>query len=291
MHSLLFSATPTDTCSTRPVARADYALRLASARLVTDGLYADALQSLTGDKTAAFVPCDLANATICPALERTNSASILALYNSRGQAATNVNVILPVPVPSGASYAVLDSKGAAVTAQLVPLSAADLHLRSSYYNYSSAAAPAASMQWLAFQASQLPAAGYAVFFIVPAAADDAVAASTHASTVVELHPTAASASSSRNLRSRKAAGSGKKGNQVRAAAVESALPLVAGDQVIGNGVLNLTISGATGCVSSWSSAGVGSLPLSQSFAWYNASVGVDDDVDGDQQASGAYIFR
>lgn len=276
-------------------ARADYALRLAAARLITDGLYTDALQALTGDKAAAFVPCDLANATICPGLERTNSASILALYNSRGQAATDVNVILPVPVPSGSSYAVLDSKGAPVMAQLVPLSAADLHLRSSYYNYSSAAAPAASMQWLAFQAPQLPAAGYAVFFIVPAAADDAVTASTHASTIVELQPTEAAAASSRSLRSRKAATKkGKRAAHPAAATgttTESSLPLVAGDQVIGNGVLNLTISGATGCVSTWTSAGVGAVPLTQSFAWYNSSVGVDDDVDGDGQASGAYIFR
>ena len=47
----------------------DYARQLAGARLGADALVGDALAALTGYAGARFVPCDLSNATICPALE------------------------------------------------------------------------------------------------------------------------------------------------------------------------------------------------------------------------------
>jgi hypothetical protein len=65
----------------------------------------------------------------------------------------------------------------------------------------------------------------------------------------------------------------------------------AADQVLSNGIINLTFSGATGCVSAFSSADVGSVPFSQSFSWYNASAGVPNGPDNTDQPSGAYIFR
>jgi hypothetical protein len=148
------------------------ALRLATARLIADTVFASAYSTLTGDAAAAFVPCDLSNATICPTLE-SSKPTILALYNQRGQVSDH-HAWVPVPVTAG-SYAVYGPNGAPVVAQVrtharasvclactsdvatlapsvslissvqtgqtVPASAADNFLRTSYYKYSSPATP------------------------------------------------------------------------------------------------------------------------------------------------------
>ena len=93
----------------------DYALRLASARLVADGVFSAAYSNLTGDAAAAFVPCDLSNATICTVLESAGP-SMVAVYNQRGQAAGH-HMMIPVPVTAG-SYAVYGPSGKAITAQV-----------------------------------------------------------------------------------------------------------------------------------------------------------------------------
>jgi hypothetical protein len=126
------------------------------------------------------VGCDLANATICPALEA-GVPTVVLLYNSQAQGRTAVPVRLPVGFPAGVkSYAVYGPTGAAVTAQLLPLNAEDGVLRTEYYAYKSGV----SVQWLAFQAA-LPAVGFAAYFVVPSATS-AGAPSTFESTVAEV---------------------------------------------------------------------------------------------------------
>lgn len=76
--------------------------------------------------------CPLANATLCLALEAAQP-TVAALYNSLGQASEQTPIRLPVGMPPGvASWQVLDGSGAAVLAQLVPLSSRDMALRALY---------------------------------------------------------------------------------------------------------------------------------------------------------------
>lgn len=101
-----------------------------------------------------------------------------------------------------------------------------------------------------------PAAGFAAFFLVPSNTSSA-APHTHASKVVAL-ATAASGGS---------------------------------DAVVTNGRISLTISAATGFVSSFSDAEAGvTLPLAQSWAAYEGFDGLSV-LDGSRAASGAYLFR
>ena len=141
----------------------DYALRLANGRALATPLLESALQKLTGASTFAFVGCDLANVTICPALE-SGVASVLVLYNPQSQARSS-NIRLPVGLPTGvASYAAFDSAATSIVAQITPLTPVDTALRTEYYGYKSATPVA----WLHFVA-ELPAMGYAAYFIVPSA--------------------------------------------------------------------------------------------------------------------------
>ena len=141
----------------------DYALRLANGRANANPLITAAIQKLTGASTFSFVGCDLANVTICPALE-SGVASVIVLYNSQSQPSTS-NIRLPVGLPSGvASYAVYDSAAAPAVAQITPLTPVDSALRTEYYGYKSAT----PVSWLHFFAS-IPAMGYAAYFIVPQA--------------------------------------------------------------------------------------------------------------------------
>ena len=129
----------------------------------------------------------------------------------------------------------------------MPLSARDLALRDLYLNGTSAGPVA----WVCFQAS-LPAAGYAAYFLVPAASVDD-APHTHASVL-----TVASRS---------------------------------GDSTVTNGRISLTISAATGWMSGFADSSSGlTLPLSQSWAGYIGFDG-NSTLNGSNQASGAYIFR
>ena len=237
----------------------DYARRLAWGREDVAAGNAQALASLTGGFAGAFATCDLANATICPALEApTAGASVLVLvYAQQSAAAARAPIRIPVGLPAGvASYAVAGPTGAAVPAQLIPATAADGALRTGYYG-----APAKPMAWLVWQAA-LPAAGSAAFFITASAT---AVTETHVSTPTPM--------------------------AVRGARVGSRLR----DQTLTNGVLTITISAATGMVSSYANAVSGvSTPLAQSFGFYNSSIGEDAPDDGSsdfRQASGAYIFR
>ena len=186
-------------------------------------------------------------------------AAVLVLaYAQQAAAAAAAPFRIPVALPAGvASYAVAGPDGAAVTAQLVHATAADLALRTGYYG----APAAAAMAWLMWQ-GPLPAAGAAAYFVTPSAT---AVQSTHVSTPVPM--------------------------AVRGARVGARLR----DQQITNGVITLTISAATGMVSSYANAATGvSTPLAQSFGWWNSSIGEDAPADGtsdQRQSSGAYIFR
>ena len=246
------------TGSSKQAVAYDYARRLAWGREDADALVSASLAALTGfGNVSAWASCDLANATLCPALERGEAVAVL-VYNQQAHAAAAgssaaANVRLPVGLPAGvASYAVLDSAAAHVVAQLLPPSAADVSLRDEYYN-ATVNASAANVYWLCFQAARLPAVGYSVFFLVPAASA-AAAPLTHIS-------------------------------------VARAVPLAsaAADVVSTNGVLTLSFDGGSGLLQHFSSARSGlSQPLTQALGFYNSSAGTHI---GDPGISGAYIFR
>ena len=236
----------------------DYARRLAWGREDAAAAASAALNVVLRTNTS-WATCDLANATICPALEASVAASapvLVSAWNARSQALAQAQIRIPVSTPPGiASFAVADSAGAAVPAQLLPASPADAALRTAYYG----AAPL-NASWLVFLAP-LPAAGFAVFKITPSATA-AGAPATHLS-----HP-----------------------RRVPAAAAAAA-PVS-----ITNGVVTLAFDAASGLPASYASAALGAspIPLAQSWGWYNSSQGWDapnDQTSDYQQASGAYIFR
>ena len=108
-----------------------------------------------------------------------------------------------------------------------------------------------AVQWLCFVAP-LPAAGFAAFFLLPKASA-VEAPSTFPSSMREV-----------------AAGE---------------------DAAISNGRITITVSGATGFMSSFADAVSGlELSVSQSWAWYEGFNGKSD-LDGSNQASGAYNLR
>ena len=108
------------------------------------------------------------------------------------------------------------------------------------------------IQWLAFVAADLPPTGFSVFFLLPVSQlEDAP--HTHASTV-------------------------------RLAAADE-------DSIISNGRISLTVSAATGMLSSYADVVTGvNLPLVQTWEWYTGFDGKSN-LNGSSQASGAYIFR
>jgi len=170
------------TGTAKQVVNNDYELQLEAGRQDAFAGIAASLANATGYTDASFALCPLSNVTLCPALEAGTPVVILA-YNSLGQATDAAPMHLAAGFPPGvASYAVFDATGAPVTAQLVPLSASDVALRS-LYNGSSV-----PVQWLCFQGA-LPAAGFSAFFLIPAATA-AAAPHTHAS-VVRDAPSAA----------------------------------------------------------------------------------------------------
>ena len=115
---------------------------------------------------------------MCPAVEAAADGTTVAvlLFNSQAQAAAAAPVLLPVPA-APASYAVADAAAAPVTAQLLPPSAADAYLRTTYYGH---AGP--PVVWLAWTAT-LPPGGYAVYFVTPVRSS-AAAPHTYASRVI-----------------------------------------------------------------------------------------------------------
>ena len=231
----------------------DYARRLAVGRTAADTLVSSALAALSGYSGAPFVGCDLANVTICPALEP-GVPVVLVIYNSFAQE-RNVHMRVPVGLPAGvASYAVFNQSAAAAPAQLLPLSAADTHLRTEYYQYDSAT----PVSWLAFTATRVPPMGYLAFFLQPTAS------------VADAPLT------------------------VHTPDVGSRSALRAADTVLTNGVVSITFDGTTGLVSGFAnSADNITTPFAQQLFWWNSSTGnFYNDKTGDYgQASGAYIFR
>jgi len=152
----------------------DYAMRIARGRLAADVMVGSAIANLTGDVTNSYVRCDLTNVTICPALTTLQPTS-LVIYNALSHDKSRAPVRVPISLSSSGSVAVSDPSGNPVVAQLLPLNAADIALRT-YYNYSSTAP---TSQWLVFQAS-LPAMGFATYFITPTSSS-AAAPLTHLS--------------------------------------------------------------------------------------------------------------
>ena len=72
---------------------------------------------------SCWASCDLANATICPALEAGlfpgGPSVVVLLFNSRAQAASATPALLPVPIlPGGGSYVVSDATGTPIVAQV-----------------------------------------------------------------------------------------------------------------------------------------------------------------------------
>jgi hypothetical protein len=226
----------------------DYAKRIARGRLAADQFLSDAVPALLGVEGASASTCDLANATICPALEFL-VPTVMYLYNSQGQG-KRAHVRIPVGTgPGAASFSVyhgLPGSGA-VTAQMLPLSDADSTLRT-YYNYTTAGT-ATGVSWLAFEVVA-PAVGVAVYSIVPVASL-LEAPKTHASVVWEQR-------------------------------------VAGGDAIVSNGLVTLTFSAATGMLSHFTSAEGVDTAMTQEWLWYNASVGgCTAGLGCDNQASGA----
>jgi len=224
----------------------DYAKRLARGLAAAAPVFALAPGFAVG--------CDLANASICAALEALAPVTTVSVYNSQGQALAGAPIRVPVAFGAGvASYAVLDASGAAVTAQLLPLSASDLSLRNDYYQWAQNAS-VTSVQWLVFLAD-VPATGFALFTLKAASSAEG-APRTFAS----------------SLREHVAGGGG------------SAAPLA-----ITNGDVTLSFDNTTLMLASFASTslGIDETPLAQSWFFYNSSTG--NVVDS--QAGGAYIMR
>jgi len=253
----------------------DYASRLAKGRTAADAAVSGWLNALVvggGGEALTYASCDLANSTICPALEAAAVAQgqvALVLYNSQGHARTAVGVRIPVgiiPSQQVNTWRVTGSDGVtAITAQLLPLSAEDAKLRTVYYGVAPQpeGGPAdGHMAWLAFQAPAIPASGYTVVFLTPASSA-ANAPHTHASTVVSVHV-------------------GADGRGVGAGAGVG--------PAITNGRVTLTFDPATGLLATFAAAAVNGgavVPLSHNLLWYTSSTG---DA-ADSQCSGAYILR
>ena len=147
----------------------DYALRLAKGRLAADPLISSALAKLSGYSGSPFVACDLANVTICPALEG-GSGFALLLYNQQATALGPQGILLPV-ANNTKGYSVADAAtGAALPAHLVALTPDDLSIRRGYYGYNSNT----PMAWLAVSLPSVPALGFAVVIVTPNASPAAV---------------------------------------------------------------------------------------------------------------------
>lgn len=209
----------------------DYARRLAGGRIAADQLVTSAFATLTGYEDAVFVVCDLANVTICPVLEA-GTPYVLAIYN-QWSAPRPVHVRVPVGLPSGLkSFAVFNSSGGAVPAQMAPLSAGDSALRT-YYSYSSAV-PAS---WLAFTAPDVPALGFHAYFLQPSASREGAPLTAHS------------------------APAPRKRSAVRAA-----------DTTLSNGLVSLTFSAATGRLTTYQHAADGvNVPFTNDACTLNNS--------------------
>lgn len=222
----------------------DYAKRLARGLATAAPLWAAV--------PAASAACDLANASICVVLEALAPSTTVSVYNSQGQARRSP-VRVPIALGEGvSSYRVLNASGATMLAQTLPLSAADVALRSEYYAHEDSPA-VTSVVWLVWLAD-VPATGFATFTL-EAAASAADAPLTFASAV-----------------------------HVHARGVTTSPPM------IGNGDVELVFDAVSHELASFASPslGVTATPFSQSWFFYNSSSTGDA---ADSQAGGAYIMR
>ena len=217
----------------------DYAMRLARGLAAAEPVFAAAL----GPASAS---CDLANATICPIFEAQLAAkapTTLTLYNSQAQALAGAPVRIPVALGAGiTTYAVTNSSGAAVVAQMLPPSPADAFLRNTYYSWPTGAAQVA---WLVFLVD-VPQTGFATFTLTPAAS--ASDAPTTFQSVVHTHL------------------GGGGADDCAAPGCRNALGALA----ITNGDVELTFDNTTNLLASFasSSLGVEATPLTQTWFWW-----------------------
>ena len=213
----------------------DYAKMLAAG--VSDAvlLLRAAAAQLTGFAAGNFSLCELSNATICPPLE----APVL------GQPPTLVllynpgslpRVSAPVRLPVGlpAGVASWGVKGPDGEAPVLAQLLPPSE-RDLELREGYYGAPPAPMAWLAFQVPSVPPLGYAAFFLAPAATLRDTP-STHPSQLTLVAPSE--------------------------------------DPVLTNGVLTLTLSGATGLATALEDASSGvAAPLAQELFYYRASAG------------------
>ena len=243
----------------------DYARRLSAGRAAADAGISLTLTALTKSAPGtAWASCDIANATICPALESGTAAQVVLVYNPGSQASA-VHVRLPVGTPAGIlSYAVTGPAGAPVPAQLAPLSAADAAVRAYY------AQPAgAKLAWLQFIAPGVPALGYAAYFVEPSASMSGSSRSNsgaatlqtaaRALRVADTVPAAATPAPPFAIGDGARAGGGERG---------------AAGGTITNGIISLAFDASTGFLSSYTRSGMpAAVPLTMSVGWWNASKG------------------
>jgi alpha-mannosidase len=238
----------------------DYARRISrglkGADSIWGGLFGDGQSGIIGQS------CDLANASICKVFESLSSTPItLAIYNSKSQSLLGTPVQIPVSfVPGVASYSVSLSTASGmqpVVSQLVPLSAADLSLRD-YYSFTPSQG-VTSTSWLVFLAT-INSTAPSYYTITP-------------SSTVEASPLTFS-------------------SKVHSGGIRDEMGGIRdemGALLITNGDVTLTFDNVTQMISSFSSKSLGitSMPLIQSFFFYNSSTG--NEVDS--QSGGAYIMR
>lgn len=141
----------------------DYARRLARGRLAADAAISSALSVLSGVGGLTYESCDLANVTICPALESASNTVALTVWN---QLSADSDARVRVPVNKASTWSVISSDGSTVLpSQLTPVSDVDTHLRADYYNYTGP-----DVQWLSFTVPVVPAVGFSTVFLIPGGA-------------------------------------------------------------------------------------------------------------------------
>ena len=212
----------------------DYAASLSAGVADAEQLLAAALSALTGF-AAPYSLCPLANATICAPLEAARAGDPPTLI-VLWNAAAQPRAAAPVRLP----VALLP--GTASFRVTDSGGAADITAQllppsatDTELREDYYGAPSTPMSWLAFQVPSIPPMGFAVVFITPVAAA-AAAPATHASTVTRL--------------------------------------LRGADETVTNGVVTLTLDGATGLVSAFADARSGAAaPLAQAAFYYKASRG------------------
>ena len=234
----------------------DYARLLAAGRADAEQLVSAALADLTG-----FTPSGAAGYAFCELVNvsicgalEAGRPTLLLVHQPQSHASPSKPIMLSVGFPAGVA-----SWAVLGPDGKTPITAQLLPLsrRDQYLRetYYGYDPAGAEVQWLAFQAP-LPAMGYSAFFLMPSAST-ADAPHTHASSLRTLGRLT--------------------------------------DEVLTNGLVSLTIAAATGTVAGYTNSASGiTMPLTQSFLYYRASVGGPNDGTGASsygQAATTYIMR